>query len=361
MADYSVKRLANGRTMRQLMFALTFLAASLAVCWSYQREIYSRMMGAVIATPQEIAAIPSFDAAYQRLFEMNAPDALVLPFRDETVHRRKGRETGRSYRYFHLVKATPPLLLRAGVDKLAFPVTGALMAVPDDVRARMTKINPEFMKQAGIAAVMLDVEDPVFSFDSLLAMAALAAPFLFLGLLIRAVLRMMNFERVPAVAALKRFNAPVEQTVAGIDAELKAGDPTTPVGHTLLTPSWLTNTHRSKLDVVKLDDLVWLYSAVLTKKIYGLIPYWKSHSLHLADRHGKIVEIKGGKKALPELAGSIMQRVPWVIGGYTDEIEQIWKRSRQTLIDAVDDRRRQVQVGAVQGTQPAAPEGQAGA
>ena len=346
MADVSVKSIANGRTMRQLITALALLAASLAVCFNYQREIYSRLFGPFPATVDELAALPSLDSSYRRLFEVTANDPtlkpVLLPFRDVTVHKRRGRETGRSFQYFYLVPAKPPMVVRAGTDTLTLPFAGEITEVTGDVRERIGKVAPQIMSGPGISAVMIDVEDPAFSFNGILAIAAVAAPLLLLGLLIRALLRMMDFRRIPAVAALKSFGAPVDQVVSNIDAELVAGDSSTAARNVRLTPSWLLHTRRSNLDLVRLEDLIWVYSSVTTKKIYGLIPYWWSYALHLADRNGKMTAIKGGKKVLPDVATAIMQRVPWVIPGFTDEIEQVFRKDRNMMIAAVERRKQEI-------------------
>jgi hypothetical protein len=340
MADVTVKQLANGRTMRQLVLALLVLMAALAVCWHFQRVIYSRLAGPFVATVDELAELPSLDASYRRLFEMNAEKAVRLPFRDVTINKRRGRETGRSYKYFFLVPAAKrPLLLRAGVDTLAFPVTGALDAVPGDVRERLAKVAPKLMEGPGIAAVMLDVEDPAFSFDGILAVVALMAPLIGLGLLGRSLVRLVDFRRVPGVAALKVYGAPIDQVVAHIDGELKGGGCETVMRNVRLTPSWLAHTRRSSLDLVRLEDIVWLYSSVTTKKLYNLIPYSWSYALHLADARGKVTVIKGRKKVVPVLAAAVLERVPWVLAGYSDEIATAFKRDRRMVVAAVAERR----------------------
>ena len=228
MAELSVKRIANGRTIRSLLMAAVLLVAALAICWIYQRGIYSRLMGPAVATVEELTALPSLDSVSRSLVEINAPAATRLGFRDVTVHTRKGRETGRSFHYFFVVPGAsgkPGLLLRAGVDSLAFPAIGELGEMSAETLARVAQLHPQLAAGAGLAPIMLEIEDPAFSFDGILAIVAVAAPLLFLGLLIRSGLRMMDFRRVPGVAALKRFGEPVDQVVANIDAELKNGDP----------------------------------------------------------------------------------------------------------------------------------------
>ena len=108
-----------------------------------------------------------------------------------------------------------------------------------------------------------------------------------------------------------------------------------------LTPSWLLHKKRTKLDLVRLEDLIWVYSSVTTKKIYGLIPTRGRYALHLADRHGKTLAVKGSKNKVPEAATAILERVPWVIPGYSDEIAQAFRGSRPMLIEAVEKRRQE--------------------
>ncbi len=343
MSELTVKRLANGRTMRQLIFALALIAAALAVCWHFQRGIYSRLAGPFISTVEELSELPSLDASYRRLFEISASKPLLLPFRDVTVHTRRGRETGRTYTYFYLLPGGKrPLVLRAAVDNLAFPATGEMIEVPDNVRERIGKVAPKIMEGPGISAVMLDIEDPAFSFHGILAIAAVVAPLIGLGLLIRAALRLMDFRRTPSVAALKVHGAPVDQVVAHIDGELQAGSSATPLYNVHLTPSWLAHTRRANLDLIRLEDLVWVYSTVTTKKLYNLIPYSWSYALHLADRRGKRTAIKASKAKLPELGEAVLQRAPWAFAGFSDEFDAAYRKNRPAVVAAVDDRRQQI-------------------
>lgn len=117
-------------------------------------------------------------------------------------------------------------------------------------------------------------------------------------------------------------------------------------------PSWLVHKHRANVNLLPLDDLVWLYTSVTTKKIYGFIPYSWKHALHVADRNGKVYDIKASKKAVPEAAAVVLQRVPWVLAGHSDDIQKAFRTNRKLVIDTVDERRQQVLQQWAQQQQP---------
>ncbi|CAN0403633.1 unnamed protein product, partial [Phaeothamnion confervicola] len=128
---------------RRLVWALVLCSVALGICWEYQRQIYSRLAGPAVASVDDIAALPSIENSYRRLFEVNATTTSRLPIRDVTVRTRRGRETGRSYKYYFVVPGKRNLLLRAEVDSLAFPVIGALADVPADLRQRLAGAAPQ--------------------------------------------------------------------------------------------------------------------------------------------------------------------------------------------------------------------------
>ena len=141
MSGLTVKGIANGRTIRLARLRIRLLAASLAVCWNFQRR--STAASPALPAPRRTRSQPSLlDSSYRRLFEMNAPGATRLGFRYERVNTRRGRETGRTYQYFFVVPGKRNLLLRANVDSLAFPATGEIKEIPGDIRAKIPDPPP---------------------------------------------------------------------------------------------------------------------------------------------------------------------------------------------------------------------------
>ena len=189
---------------------------------------------------------------------------------------------------------------------------------------------------------MFDVEDPLGSWGSFYAAAALAAPVILLVFLVLTLGRLRNFRSSRTVAALARFQVPVGQIVAAIDSELATDNPRTPMRNILLTRSWLVHLQPFKLELVHLDELVWVHAAITRRYMYWIIPAGATHYVRLGDRSGRLREIQGKKNTVPDMVVAIAQRVPWVFAGHSDELEQAYRRNRDAVIAAVDQRRQQM-------------------
>jgi hypothetical protein len=150
------------------------------------------------------------------------------------------------------------------------------------------------------------------------------------------------------MAALGRFQVPVDQIVAQIDDELATDNPRTAMRNVLLTRSWLVHLQPFKLEAIHLNELVWVHAAIKRRYMYYFIPVGSTNYLRLGDRAGRLIAIQGRKKVIPDMIVAIAQRVPWVFAGHSDELEQAFKRNREAVIAAVDQRRQQVLTGPPQ-------------
>jgi hypothetical protein len=163
-----------------------------------------------------------------------------------------------------------------------------------------------------------------------------------LAFLVFTLLRLGNYLRARPVAALARFKAPVGQVVAAIDNELATDNPKTPMRNILLTRSWLVHLQPFKLDLVHLDELVWVHAAITRRYMYYFIPVGATHYVRFGDRNGRLTQVQGKKNTVPDMVVAIAQRVPWVFAGHSDELEQAYRKNRAAVIAAVDQRRQQI-------------------
>ena len=331
----TLRGLVNRRNLLALAIELVVLAAVVAGLVVYHRELYSRVFGPFSVTVDEVAAIPSLDSEFRRYFVLDGSGLVRLPFREEIVHRRRGRETGRSYlHYFALPGSQRTLIVRSSEHAPLMPVVGVLEPLPAAVAGQLSR--------TGLAPLMFDVEDPLGSWGSFYTAAALTAPVILLVLLVLTLGRLRNFRRSRTVAALARFQVPVGQVVAAIDSELAADNLRPPMRNVLLTRSWLVHLQPFKLEVIHLDELVWVHAALTRRYMYWIVPAGATHSVRLGDRSGRLREIQGKKNAVPDTVVAIAQRVPWVFVTHSDELEQAYRRNRDAVIAAVDQRRQQM-------------------
>ena len=333
----TVRRLVTARNLRALAVELVVLTAIAGGLIAYHREIYSRVFGPFKVTVDEIAAIPDLDSEFRRYFLLEG-SGLVRLGSQEVIHRRRGRETGRSYlHYFALRGGQRTVLVRSSEQTPLMPMVGVLEPVPAAVAAQL-----RIGIGTGWAPLMFDAEDALGSWGSFYTAGALAAPVIALIFLFITLGRLGNFKRSRAVTALARFQVPVDQVAAAIDAELARGDHETAMRSILLTPSWLVHAKPFQLDLVHLDELVWVYTSITKRYMYWFIPAGSTSHLKLGDRDGRVRTIRGRERAITNVIIAIGQRVPWVFAGHSAELEEAYRKNRAAVVAAVDQRRQQV-------------------
>jgi hypothetical protein len=164
---------------------------------------------------------------------------------------------------------------------------------------------------------------------------------------------MVNPETHPAVRGLQRIGSP-PVVAAAIAAEMQhdgfktliGGRVPTPawlIGPVLLSPSWLLRPRLFGVDLLHLDDVIWIHPCVTRTYVYCFPTLWTDHSVRILTRLGGTLEIECGEDD-PEgkyLCRELLSRRPWLIRGYDDELAMLWKARRSELIAVVAERQRQ--------------------
>jgi hypothetical protein len=157
--------------------------------------------------------------------------------------------------------------------------------------------------------------------------------------LLRSIGRSFNPSSHPIWKNLTRFNLPPEDVLRGIEADRDSG--VYKAGQFELTRRWAVAKGSGKLQVAKVQDLVWAYGYVQSGR-YGSLYFVKAY-----DRDG--VELMAQLKKKEELdptLSAIQKAVPWVLIGNNAEAEKIWKKNRAEFLRQIDERKRQMQTPA---------------
>jgi hypothetical protein len=80
---------------------------------------------------------------------------------------------------------------------------------------------------------------------------------------------------------------------------------------------------------------------VTQRRVNG-IPAGKSYAAQIWDRHGVCMTVVGSETLVNQALEVACQRAPWLLAGFSTELEKTWKSNRAAMIAAVDQRRRQV-------------------
>ena len=131
-------------------------------------------------------------------------------------------------------------------------------------------------------------------------------------------------------------------TTGRIDAEM-AGEHTTLAKNFHLTKNWLVYSPAGKFDVMRFEDLAWLYMHVTSHKSYE-ITVGKTFAVMAYDKFGAQAQMVVGNKEQPaqEVIQAIGQRAPWAMGGFSAELNKAWKKDRENFLAEVEKRKAQM-------------------
>jgi uncharacterized protein DUF6709 len=154
----------------------------------------------------------------------------------------------------------------------------------------------------------------------------------------------------PLMRSLEKYG-PAELVAAGIDREVRELGTLVTAGKVLVTSSWLLWPAAYSLNVRRVDELVWVYKKV-TKHYTNFIPTGKTYAAIVCARTGVPLEIPTlrGEKETDRILSEIVNRAPWVIAGFSQDLQKAWKTNASAIFEAVDARRAQFQ------SQPSAAE-----
>ena len=106
----------------------------------------------------------------------------------------------------------------------------------------------------------------------------------------------------------------------------------------LLTDNYLVQNSMLRLDVFRLEDLVWAYPKLVRRRFAGVIGIGMHHVAVMEFRDGH-AEVNGKKKVVQQLLEMAGTRAPWAMIGYDAELEKLWKTSRSDVVAEVTGRK----------------------
>ena len=147
-------------------------------------------------------------------------------------------------------------------------------------------------------------------------------------------------ERHPVLKSLA-LTGPLDLVTPQIESELAR--PHTSLGNLHLTDSWLVYAQGTRFQAARLTDLTWLYKHVLTTRSYG-IAVNRMYSAMVYDRFGRQLSLTAGRKekSADDMLQVIYARAPWMITGFSKDMETSWKKDRPGFLAAVERRKAEI-------------------
>jgi hypothetical protein len=242
---------------------------------------------------------------------------------------------------FFVAQGSRPMIVKSPSDSHATHYTGALVAVPEDVRNyfQMDLLNEKHRRFDDVfAPFMLDATD--FRGDAFIGLG-ICIP---VGLLAawnikKAVARIRNVQNSPIYQSLNHYGQPPELVAQAMDQEFKNVEDCSPITSVTLLRSWLLHRTFFHFTAMHMNEIIWVHRKV-TKNYVNFIPAGKTYSIMIYDAGGHNIEVNGhrSEEKVSSLETALRMRIPWTVFGYTDEIRDIYKKSRKDLVEAVRTR-----------------------
>jgi hypothetical protein len=227
------------------------------------------------------------------------------------------------------------LVVKAHPGTPATHYVGTLTSLPEDVKARVFDGLDADLRSAFLPTMLdasNDYEEGIIPAVGGLAIVVVVVSWN----LVRWKRRSNDFSQHPFAKNLARYG-PLEAIVPQIDAEVMAGAGN--FGSTLfVTKSWFLDCgHNSAM---RKDQILWAYKKQTKTSVNG-IPTGTTFNSIIRDSWGGSIEISGSEQQVHGLLTGMVETMPWIIVGYTPELEKMFKRSRQNFAQAVAERRQE--------------------
>lgn len=308
-----------------------------AANWKYLSNWFK---GTAPTDPKQIAQLHSADELARNFVSFDAPEVFESGLRE--VETKNGRETGTTLAEFVVVPVGDHVLLVKTKPSMvsAKHIEGQLVTMPKDVDAEMRKgLTPE--ESAALLPFMLDAKDYR---DDGWWMLGIGIPLIALAIwnLTKWAKRNSDPESSPIV---KRLGGQQGVLTIGqqLDVEMMGG--TQKFGAAVVSPSFLMRPSVFDSNIVRLEDLVWVHKKITQHRV-NFVPAGKTYEALLYTRTGATCPVNGSEAQVNSLLETIATRFPWVIAGWTAELEATWKKNAAGVIAAVDQRRAQAKGAA---------------
>lgn len=231
------------------------------------------------------------------------------------------------------------LLVKANGRAPGVELTGWLEPLPADVQGtlarQLLKHNAQEMRERFLP-FMLDAKGTTTGAWILLA---LGLPTLLLTLwnVKKFIERAANPESHPLAQRFLAVGAP-SSVAAAIDADL--AERPAGCGPLLIGRRWVLNPGWLDVQALHAHDLLWVYRKVTQNYVNG-IPTSKDYSVVVRGRNAAHIEVSCSENVQERIIQVMAERFPWLVMGYSDELDGLWKNQQAQFVTAVEERRRQ--------------------
>ncbi len=327
------------RTNRNLLILGTaLLAITGTVLYFNGRDVYNFLLGPFPIQVSELATIWSPDQPKRYFLKVQGQES--IPTGMQVVDARHP-ENVRAV-VVALIVGKRLLLVETPAETHQLQFSGTLKALPPEVQSgAIPQIEKEYPNLKGaFLPVMLDATGFRNSDRILKAIFGFVLTSTAIFLMGLSLTRMAAPDKHPLFAKLERYGQ-LQDVRARIDSEIRGDGGGEQFVGLQITTNWVLHAAAYKTDVMAVRDILWAYPKII-KHYHSGIPTGKSYWAIIRDSRGQSVEVAGKKDSVPKLLESLQRRMPWILIGYNQPLDQLWRKEKSKFFQLLEQRRAQL-------------------
>lgn len=327
------------RTNRNLFLLGTVLVAIIGTILGIERRAaYNFVLGPFPIQASELSGIWNPDVPKRYFLKVQGEKSIPTGTQevDQNDHSHVRAEV------VALVVGKRLLLVKTPKDNRQLQFAGAIVPIPAEVQSGVVRdTEAKYPQMKGVfLPYMLDATG-FRDRDSIFAAIAVAV-FGGLGLLLMgiSIFRQSNPDKHPLLAKLQRYGQ-VQDIRMQIDSELRSEGGGERFGALRFTTNWVIQALAYQTNVMQVREVLWAFPKV-TKHYHNGIPTGKTYSATLRDSCGQSLEVSGKKDTVPVLLQTLQRRMPWILVGYSKELDALWQKEKPKFFQLMEKRRAEL-------------------
>jgi len=299
------------------------------------------VLGCKPVSAAELAGIQSPDQQWHNFVTVTGTKSVSTGFQDVEKRTQNGQLVSTEVKdeYILLRVGEKILLVKAPPGKERLEYSGALEYTTNPVKEDL--LRPLAAEDAELVRQILPFTLNAANYRSNgYTMLIIGLPLLALALwnCLKAIRRSSEIQTSPVWKHLAVYGN-AEQLSQQIEAELQPAM-IRKYGNLQIAQQWMVRRKVFSTWVSPVGDLVWVYKKV-TKHSVNFIPTGKTYSVILVGRHRQRIEEQMKEKAVNEMLADLAARIPWILFGFTQDLDKAWRKDPAGVIAAVDSRYQQ--------------------
>ena len=332
--DNWIQQMVRAMCRRRVVAWSLLLGCAILFALGQQRYITNFLSGPYEFGQAELDMIGDVSSAPRYFVRVTGSKAIDTGIQQITTRTRHGSQTNRVSAAYYVLVVGDRLLVAKSAEG-APTVQGELTAMPVDLERHLFNTPQTEALRSRFYPYYLD--NTAFRVPGYIG---IAAALLLVVLLVKFGLPAWRYlQDVSSHPVVRRVASWGDPTGIALEVRREAGSPRYTGGGWLVTDRYLIRRAPFAFDVLRLSDLLWAYKSV-TKHSVNFIPTGKTYAGVLAC-YGGTAEVTGPEKKVDSLLSFASERAPWAIFGYSDDLNNLFRRNTGDFCGAVEQRKRE--------------------